>query len=404
MNRKLAGALALGLLGSASVLQAQDSGWIAAWTSPPIAYEPGIAEALGRPFENETVRQTLWSNASGSALRVRLSNELADEAVTIGAATIARVDQQGRIVPGTTWPLLFGNERSVVIPGGAPYYSDPVGLPVAQGESLVVDIHYPSASEPPAHAQQVLVATGDQTGRANLEDARRARAPGIVSGIEVAGESGARVLLAFGDSITEGAAASTPRMSWPQQLQALLAAAPAGRCWVVANAGISGNRLLHEGRGPAGLSRFDRDALSQPGVRTIVLLEGINDIGTGDREGFGHEAITADQVIDAYRQLIARAHAKGVRVIGGTLLPYEGAVYQSAEGEAKRQQVNEWIRSSGAFDAIIDFEQALQDPDHPAQIEPSLQSGDQLHPSDAGYTRMAQTAAPVILQDPCQLH
>jgi lysophospholipase L1-like esterase len=209
-------------------------------------------------------------------------------------------------------------------------------------------------------------------------------------------------IVAFGDSITDGAA-STPETngSWPSGLATRLLAA--GARTAVVNLGISGNRVLHDGAGVSALARFDADVLAQPGARTLILLEGINDIGfphippgffgrgRGDAAAINPAAdeVSADEIIGGLRQLIARARGLGLRVVGGTLLPYEGALYFAAEGEAKRQAVNTWIRSSKAFDAVIDFDAAMRDPEHPSKFLPALQSGDNLHPNNAGYKKMA---------------
>ncbi|WP_225883251.1 SGNH/GDSL hydrolase family protein [Sphingomonas aliaeris] len=190
-------------------------------------------------------------------------------------------------------------------------------------------------------------------------------------------------------------------MSWPDQLARLLAARRDGRCWSVVNAGISGNRLLHDGRGPNALARFDRDVLSVPGVRTVILLEGINDIGASAMPGRRDDAVGADRIIASYREMAARARAHGIRVIAGTLLPFEGAAYFTAEGEAKRQAANAWIRTSGELDGVIDFDAAMRDPARPTHMTPRTGSTDSLHPQDAGYTIMAQAAEAVIARDRC---
>jgi lysophospholipase L1-like esterase len=191
-------------------------------------------------------------------------------------------------------------------------------------------------------------------------------------------------------------------MSWPDQLQRLLAASPDGRCWAVANAGISGNRLLSMRRGPNALARFERDVLSVPGATHVVFLEGINDIGAPNDPENAHETVTAAQIIGAHRQLLARARAAGLKVIVGTLLPYEGAGYANAAGEAQRQTVNRWIRDNARrYDAVIDFDAAMQEPGKPNVMRLAWQIGDHLHPNDAGYTAMAKTALPVVLRQGC---
>jgi lysophospholipase L1-like esterase len=207
----------------------------------------------------------------------------------------------------------------------------------------------------------------------------------------VRGASQRPVIVAIGDSITEGAR-STPdaNMGWPDQLAARLAAR--GLEIGVANAGISGGRVLREGAGPSALTRFDRDVLATPGLATVVLLEGINDIGRPAQPGYASETVTADDLIGGYRQLIARAHARGVKILAGTLPPFEGAMYFHAAGEATRQAVNAWIRTSGEFDGVIDFDAAMKDPGKPSRMLEGLHSGDFLHPGDAGYARMAEVA------------
>jgi len=198
------------------------------------------------------------------------------------------------------------------------------------------------------------------------------------------------VLVAFGDSITEGACA-TPgwNLSWPQQFALRLAKSHAGKSWTVINAGISGNRLLYDGVGQKALERFDRDVIGIAGLKAIVLLEGINDIGAGSTIDTDTGPRSADDIIGAYKQLIARAHARGIKIYGGTLLPYAGAAYFSAQGEATRQSVNSWIKNSGTFDGVIDFDAAMRDPSQPAQLTGAYQCGDNLHPNDAGYTAMS---------------
>lgn len=397
-----AAAAAAALVAAPLIAAAPAARWIGAFEAPPIGYEPEIKAALGHTLNDETVRQPVRVDFSGTALRVRFTNELNQDALIIGPATIARLDGAGRPIAGTMRPLLFNGQGSVTIPAGAPYLSDSVAGRVEAGADYAVSVHYPRASKPPAHAQMADIAPGDQTGRIALFGAVTARASGLVSEIDVLIPRARPVLVAFGDSITEGAA-STPgaHMSWPDQVGRLLAGRQAGRCWSVVNAGISGNRLLHDGRGPNALARFNRDVLSVPGVRETVLLEGINDIGAAAMPTHRDQAVGADEIIGAYREIIARAHAHGIRVLGGTLTPYEGAGYYDETGEVKREAVNRWIRTSGAFDGVIDFEAATRDPSHPKRFIDADQSGDHLHPNDRGYAVMAAAAEPAILKEGC---
>lgn len=375
--------------------------WAPGWFAPAIGYEPAIKEGLGRPYDNETVRQDVRVGTSGEVLRLRLSNELSDAPLAIGGVSVLRLDAAGRPVSGSLRKLSFAGQASAVIPARAPMLTDPLPFAVKAGEALAVSVHYSGQATVAAHAQMVDIAgPGDFTDREELPSARRARAGGIVSAVEVENrERAPAVLVAFGDSITEGAGASPGKgMSWPDQLGRLLGGRQDGRCWAIANAGISGNRLLHDGRGPNALARFDRDVLSVPGATHVVILEGINDIGKVKDPARQDQQVSAERIIGAYRQLLARAKARGLRVIIGTLLPYEGAAYADAAGEQRRQTVNRWIRDNAhQFDAMIDFDRAMQEPGKPTVMRLSDQIGDHLHPNDAGYGRMAAAALPVIL-------
>jgi lysophospholipase L1-like esterase len=398
---KRTGLLAAGALALLAAAPRADR-WVGAYGNVPIGYEPNIRDALGTPLHDQTMRQTLRVSYAGDAVRVRLSNELGTVPLRIGAATFAAVDASGKAIPGTIRALTFNGKPGAIVVPGAPSLSDPLAIRVAPGTDYAVSVYLPDTSMPPAHAQMADVAPGDQSGAAVLQGDVRKRVPALVSGIDVSAPRPARALVAFGDSITEGAA-STPGayMSWPDQLARLLAASPTARCWSIVNAGISGNRLLHDGRGPNALARFDRDVLSVPGVRTVVLLEGINDIGASAQAEHRDQEVSADSIIGAYREIVARAHARDIRVIGGTLLPFEGAVYFTKAGEAKRQTVNRWIRASGVFDAVIDFDATMRDPAHPTHMTAAAGSNDSLHPHDAGYTIMAHTAAATLAPDGC---
>lgn len=320
------GRAALATLALLASTPAFAQGWVAGWLSPPIAYEPHIFGALGRPFKDETVRQEVQVAIAGDGVRIRFTNELAKDALRIGAASLVRLDAGGAVVPGTEMPLRFGGAAGVTIPAGAPYLSDRAEWPVQAGERFAVSVWYPDSAEPPGHAQMLeILGTGDLTGSAPPRVADRVRAPGIVAAVEVGGAAAARVLVTFGDSITEGAGASAG-MDWPAQLSRLLAASgEAGACWTVANAGISGNRLLNTGRGPSALSRFDRDVLGVAGASHLLILEGINDIGKVSDPARMDQQVTAAQIIGAYTQLLVRARTAGLQVIFGTLLPYQGA-------------------------------------------------------------------------------
>lgn len=396
MKRRLL--IPLILLGTVAAAPPAGDNWVSAWLSPPIgpiSLKAGTAPAI---FSAQTVRQVIRVETDGTRLRLRLTNELGRTPVRIGTVRIALLDDSKAIVASSSRDVTFGGKPGAFIPTGAPLLSDPIDMPVKALQHLAISVYYGPTTMPAAHLADVTVAPGDQGAAPVMQGAESVRAvPAIVSAIDVVRERRAPVIVAFGDSITEGAR-STPgaNMSWPQQFSARIAADPARKGWSVVNAGISGNRLLREGTGMPALARFDRDALAVPGVTHVVLLEGINDIGGWNRPD---SDVNAADIIAAYRQLIDRAHAKGVKIIGATILPYKGAAYFTPEGEGMRQEVNRFIRIGGAFDGVIDFEKATADPADPAQLNPTFDPGDHLHPNDAGYGAMAAAVQPSLFED-----
>lgn len=262
-------------------------------------------------------------------------------------------------------------------------------------QELAISVFYPGQTAPAGHIFNLEVSpSGDHAAESVWPQASRSDSPGVVSGIEVATATPQQVLVAFGDSITEGFCATQgTHRDYPEQLSVLLAAhRGSDQSWVIINSGISGNRLLRDGSGPKASARFARDALDITGVRAILLLEGINDIGHAfDPEGDGGPLSAAD-IIGAYRDLVRRAHTRGLRIFLGTLTPYEGAGYSRPEGEKVRQEVNAWIRKGQGFDGVVDFDAALRDPSSPLHFLGADQCGDDLHPNDAGYHAMAEAA------------
>jgi len=365
--------------------------WVPAWYSPPFPPTANLIYNDVRVFDHQTVRQVIRLDTTGQRIRIRLSNELGLAPVKFGAVHIALSSPNGITQAQTDRPVLFSGKPEGEIAIGAALVSDTVDFKVNAFQTVAVSVYYPGRLAPQGHLVQLrLSKPGDHTADAVMPFIDLARAPSIVSGIEVETAAPRDLLVAFGDSITEGACA-TPgyNLSWPHQLALRLAKVREGRNWSVINSGISGNRLLYDGAGQKGLERFDRDALNMPGLKAIILLEGINDIGAGSTIDTDTGPRSAADIIGAYKDLIARAHERGIRIYGGTLTPYTGAAYYSAGGEAVRQEVNTWIRTSGAFDGIIDFDQAVRDPAAPAQLAGPYQCGDDLHPNDAGYTAMA---------------
>ena len=330
------------------------------------------------------------ASIGGRRVRIELSNVFGSAPLVIGAAHIAMRDQDSAIAPASDRALSFSGHPTAWIPLGAIEISDAVDLDVSIASDLVVSIYIPdTAATDTMHAVGLhttyISKEGDATGQAAIADATTSQSFYFLTNVDVAAAPDAAAIVTFGDSITDGAV-STPNTdhSWPSFLYRRLAAS-GGANIAVLNQGISGNRLLRDGAGVNALARFDRDVLAQPGVKWLMILEGINDIGLSSAT----DPVTSDDLIAALKQLVERAHEHGIKVIGGTLTPYEGAAYYRDSGEPIRMAVNQWIRTSGAFDAVVDFEAAERDPEHPKQIRPGFNNGDHLHPNDAGYQAMA---------------
>jgi len=388
----LACALALAATSAAAAAPAR---WIGSWAAspaPPMAAPPNNPGRGTPTFNNQTLVQTVRLSAGGKRLRVRLSNEYGPEALAIGAARVALVGPDGGVVAGSERSLAFSGRPSATLPAGAPLLSDPVDLPTLPLAKLQVRLFLPADTHGcTCHmtgVEPVDVLPGDATAKApppppSVRPTYRAFLTAVE--VETAAPAGP-VVVTFGDSITDGTA-STPGKDhrWPDRLAERLTAAHKGQAAAVDDAAISGNQVLSNGRiaifGQSALARFDRDVLSIPGATHVTVLEGVNDLGMGARP-------TADQLIAGYRQLIARAHAKGLKIVGATILPYGGAGYFTAEGEASRQKINAWMRTSHEFDGVIDFDAAMRDPAKPEKMKAELQSGDWLHPNDAGYRVM----------------
>ncbi|MGA8096000.1 MAG: SGNH/GDSL hydrolase family protein [Steroidobacteraceae bacterium] len=387
--------LAAALCAVTSVAVAADGHWVAAWYSPPFPPTAVWACNQVRTFSHQTVRQVVQLESAGDRVRVRLTNELGLGPLQFGAVHVALSSPNGVTEPGTDRSVTFGGQPGATIPTGQALVSDPIDLKVRQFQDLAISIYYPSGAAPAGHLSNLEISpAGDHAVESVWPQAARAQAPGLASGVDVDSATASRVLVAFGDSITEGACATDgAHRDYPEQLATLLAAQRGSdRSWVVINSGISGNRLLHDGAGPRALTRFGPDALDITGVSSILLLEGINDIGWAfDPEGNGGP-LSATDIIGAYQQLIRRAHARGLKIYLGTLAPYEGATYSRPEGEKVREQVNAWIRKGQGFDGVVDFDATLRDPASPLHYLGADQCGDDLHPNDAGYEAMAEAA------------
>lgn len=368
--------------------------WVGTWAASP--QDPARVWAQPREFADQTLRQVVHISMGGDTLRVRFSNELGRQPLVIGSARIAVSARGGAIVPGTSRPLTFGGRPSFTVPAGAPALSDPVALHVPPLTDLAVSLYLPDSTRAttfhPLASQTTYISTpGDHTDAVAMPTAATATHWFLLTGVSVQAPENAAAIVAFGNSITDGASSTVDANArWPDALaRRLRASGDIGRLAVL-NEGISGNRLLHDSAGTGALARFGRDVLRRPGVRYVIVLLGINDIGFSATPGFHNEDVTADQIIAGQRQLIARAHELGLTIYGATLTPFEGADYFTSTGEVKRQAVNRWIRTSGEYDGVIDFDRALRDPDHPTRFAPAYDSGDHLHPGDAGYEAMAR--------------
>ena len=335
------------------------------------------------------------TSIGGRRLRVEFSNAYGTAALMVGGAHIALRAKDSEIVPTSDRALSFGGRPSCAIPPGALMISDPVDLDVPAQSDLAISMYLPSETGPPTMHGTGLQTTyisrdGNQTAERSIDAAAKSFSWYWLSGIDVAAPADAAALVTFGDSITDGAT-STPdtNRSWPAYLAARLAANASTANVAVVNQGISGNRVLRDGAGVNALARFDRDVLSVPGVKWVSLMESINDVGIGSRTPA--EAVTADDLITGLKQLADRAHMRGIKVIGCTLTPYEGAAYYSEPGEVIRMAINQWIRTSGVFDAVFDFDKVEQDAEHPKQFRDGFNTTDHLHPNDTGYKAMADS-------------
>lgn len=354
----------------------------------------------GRPpvsqgFDNQTIRMIVHTSVGAHRARVRLSNEYGKDVMVVGAAHIALRARGGAIVPASDHALTFSGKSSFTIPAGAEVISDPVDMDVPELGDLAISVFVPGKIDAPTQHGTGLHPTyvagpGDFTGEAEITEVSKQESWFFLSGVDVTASKDAGVVVAFGDSITDGARSTVDaNAAWPSELARRILAAHGGKHELaVVDAGISGNRVLHDLIGDNALRRFDTDVIAQPGVKYVIVLEGINDIGFPNSPFGGGQAVTADEIIGGLHQLVERAHVHGIAIFGGTLTPFEGASYASADGEAKRVAVNNWIRTSGVFDGVVDFEAAVRDPQQPTKVLAAYDSGDHLHPNDAGYKAM----------------
>ncbi len=400
--------IAVLLTGATTADATPPSHWVGTWASVPTRTPATATPTLA----DETIRQVVHTSVAGSELRLRLTNEFGTTALDIGAVHVARrAGTTGTAIdPRTDRTVTFGGERSPTIPAGAPLLSDPVRLPVPARTDLVVSIYVPDETRVTSlhnfAYQENVVAAGDVTDD-RVVTGRTVTAWYFLSGVSVrTTDRHADAVVALGDSITNGFETDIgANHRWPDLLANRL------RNKGMLNLGVAGNRLLHDPNplpdsdavnyaaffGESALRRFDRDVLAQPGVEHVIVLLGVNDLGHPGTTAPADEVVTAEEIINGHRQLIARAHAADVEVLGSTILPFKDDTlgFYTPENEAKRQAVNHWIRTSGEYDGVIDFDAAVRDPSDPARLRAEYDSGDHLHPNDAG---MAAMAAAIPLQ------
>jgi lysophospholipase L1-like esterase len=418
----LAGALAAGVAHAAgpadrpAAAHSARTSWVGSWGSVPTTVPPASTTA----FDNQTIRQTVHLSIGGSVLQVRFSNEFGSTPLVIGEAHVglaAGGEPSRSVAPGTDRRLTFAGHKSATVPAGAPLLSDPARLAVPAGADLVVSLYLPQptkASTTHAFAfQDNVVAAGNVTGSRTVTPTATFQQWWFLSGVSVAAPARDGAVVALGDSITDGANTTPNRNArWPDVLARRLQASPDLRGLGVLNEGISGNRLLHDPNplpgsgadafaaqfGESALRRFDRDVGSQPGGRYVIVLLGVNDLGHPGTIAPESERVTPADLIAGYRQVIARAHQQGMRVFGGTITPFANDTFgfDTPANRAARLVVNRWIRTSGGYDGVIDFDAALRDPTDPERIRPEFDSGDHLHPNDAGAAALAN-AVPLRL-------
>jgi lysophospholipase L1-like esterase len=370
--------------------------WVATWTAAPLP--PGSTfNPAPAPFDNQTIRHIVRVSAGGWQVRARFSNAFGTAPLRIGAAHIARHAAGAAIVPGTDHALTFGGRSTVTVPVGAVAVSDPVDLDVPTHGRLAVSIYLPAPTGPPTYHEvtrqtSYVSEPGDFTGEIEFPVARSTVSRYFLSVVEVQTWLSVDTVVAFGDSITVGATSTVDAYrTWPDLLSVRLNRHGISRAAVV-NQGVGCGRLLFDQCGQNGAARFDRDVLTASGARHVIVALGLNDIGIPVIFNRPSQLVSADDIIVGLRQLIERGHAQQLRVHGATITPVGSSIFPgffTPENEAKRQAVNAWIRTSGEFDSVIDFDAAIRDPSDPTRMRPEFSSADGVHPGDAGYQAMA---------------
>jgi lysophospholipase L1-like esterase len=368
-----------------------DAHWVGTWTTAP-------APAEGVALANQTLRMNARVSLGGDTVRVRLSNAYGQKKLLVGAATIGIRDSGPGIVPGSDRKLTFGDAESAAIAAGALLVSDPVGLPLPPLADVAISVYLPGDLPPSfgitgrySRQTNYVSPPGNFSTSVAMPVGRITDEWYFVSGVDILASRETGAVVALGDSLTDANISTIDAFCrWPDQLSRRLQARRGGRPMAVMNQGLGGNRILHDIRGDSGLRRFDRDVLAQPGVTHAIVMLGTNDLR--NRWAKPEEEVAADEMIAGLKQMAVRAHTRGIKIFGATLTGFENETFLpgawNPRREATRQAVNAWIRAGGAFDAVVDFDRALCDPEHPTRMLPAYDCGDHLHPSDLGYNKM----------------
>ncbi|HET9954723.1 MAG TPA: SGNH/GDSL hydrolase family protein [Polyangiaceae bacterium] len=373
--------------------------WVGTFSAGLVAWDQPL-DGSNQGFQNRTLRQILHVSIGGSWLRLRLSNAHGAKPLVVGSTHLALQKSGASIVPGSDRALTFGGQATITIPVGAWVVSDPIRLDVAPLSNVAVSLYVPNDTGPatwqlPSLQTSYVSPAGDFTGTPELPVEKTDPGRYWVSGLEVLAPPVVSAIVAVGDSLTHGFG-STPdtNQRWPDLLSARLNARPWRLNRGVLNQGIGANRLLHEFSGNSAAARFDRDVIAQSGVSHVILSEGVVDLGLPGVTGATEEQVSAAQMIQGFRQLIEKGRSRGLKMLGATLTPFEGVAFpgfHSAEIEAKRQAINQWIRNGGAFDGVLDFDAVVRDPSAPTRLLPAYDSGDHIHLNNAGYTAEANS-------------
>ncbi len=379
--------------------------WVVTWGA---SASPQRTEAQMRDeqliYQNQTLREVVHSSIGGQVVRVRLSNAYSKQSAEIASAHISLSANKAEIVKASDHVLTFSGQVTVTIPPNAVVVSDPVKLDVPPAHDVAISLFLPKATMAGgihyAAQQTTYLGTGNLTGSESITPAATLESWVFLSDLDVMASGPASTLIAFGDSITDGAKSTTDaNRRWPNFLATRLSVRRGHPEIGVLDAGIGGNRILHDALtdvrfGVNALARFDRDVLAQPGARYVIVLEGINDLGHAGSSAPASETVSAREIISGLQQLAERAHENGLAIFGATLTPFEGTIYPgyfTPDKEAKRKAVNQWLRTTNVFEGVIDFDKALRDPNHPDRMLAAYDSGDHLHPNDAGYKAMADS-------------